>query len=146
MMPTDTRRILDRVIARSLRQLLHDVRGVFMAASPTHAHLRERLVALSVVSLVIDLFGSVAMYLLERHAPGTGIHDFGDAVFFTSAQLLTVSSAVVNPLTSGGQALDLALELYAITVVASLAGSFGAFFQRRGHERDAAANPAIGEG
>jgi hypothetical protein len=36
----------------------------------------------------------------------------------------------------GGRVVDIALQFYAITVVASLAGSFAAFFHRRGMERD----------
>jgi hypothetical protein len=124
------------VIRHSLRLMAKDIRGVIRAASPTHQHLRDRLVAVTAVSIVVDLLGSVAIYFFERHAHGTDIHGFGDAVFYTTAQLLTVSSNEANPLTSGGKVVDLVLELYAISVVASLAGVFGAFFQRRGHERD----------
>jgi hypothetical protein len=116
--------------------MAHDIHAVARAATPTHAHLRDRLVAVSAVTLLVDLVASVAVFFLERHAHGTQIHTFGDAVFFTTTQLLTISSSVANPLSDGGKVVDLVLELYAITVVASLAGSFGAFFQRRGHERD----------
>jgi hypothetical protein len=125
------------VIRRSLHLMVHDIHGVFRAVSPTHAHLRDRLVAVSAVSIVVDLLASVAIFFLERHAHGTDIHTFGDAIFFTTAQLLTVSSNEANPLSDGAKVVDLILELYAITVVATLAGSFGAFFQRRGHEREA---------
>jgi hypothetical protein len=116
--------------------MTRDIHGVLRAITPTHRHLRERLVAVTVVSLVVDALGSIAIYLLEHDAHGTDIHSFGDAIFFTTTQLLTVSSAVANPLSGGGKVVDVLLELYAITVVATLAGSFGAFFQRRGHERD----------
>jgi hypothetical protein len=127
---------------RAVRLMLHDIHGVIRGSSRTHAHLRDRLVAVTAVSLVVDLLASIAIYFLERHAHGTQIHTFGDAVFFTTTQLLTISSSVANPLSDGGKVIDLVLELYAITVVASIAGSFGAFFQRRGHERDAGVEPA----
>ena len=39
-----------------------------------------------------------------------------------------------NPLTAPGRVLDVAMEAYAITVVASLAGSIGAFMVKRGRE------------
>ena len=132
------------MVIRALSLTLADIRGVIRATSPTHEHLRDRIVALAVLSVVVDLLGSIAIYLLEHEVKGTEIHAFGDAVFFTTAQLLTVSSSMVNPLSAGGRAVDLVLELYAITVVASLAGSFGAFFQRRGHERDRAAAMTAG--
>jgi hypothetical protein len=134
--------ILRRVIRHSLKLMARDIHAVIRGASNTHAHLRDRLVAVSVVSIVVDLVASVAIFFLERHAHGTQIHTFGDAVFFTTTQLLTISSSVANPLSDGGKIIDLVLELYAITVVASVAGSFGAFFQRRGHERDAGVGPA----
>jgi hypothetical protein len=124
------------VLSRALRLMVHDIRSVARAATPTHAHLRDRLVAFTAVSVVVGILGSVAMFFLERHAQGTQINTIGDAMFFTGVQLLTISSSLSNPLTTGGKIVDLVLELYAITVVTSLAGTFGAFFQRRGHERD----------
>jgi len=62
----------------------------------------------------------------------------GTALFFSSTQLLSVSSSMSNPVTPLGRVLDIGMEAYAITVVAALAGSFGAFFHRRSSERIAA--------
>jgi hypothetical protein len=75
--------------------------------------------------------------LLERQAAKTEIKSFGSALFWTSTQLLTVSSSIKNPISPGGRVLDVLMELYAITVIAALAGSFGAFFQKRGEELEA---------
>jgi hypothetical protein len=41
---------------------------------------------------------------------------------------------VANPATDLGKILELVFDLWAITVVASLAGSFGAFFHARSKE------------
>jgi ion channel len=109
--------------------------AVRRAATPTHLHLRERLVAIALVTLVVDLIGSVIILLFERHADGTEIEHFGDSLFWTTTQLLTVSSQLPNPISTGGRIVDVFLQLYAITVVATLAGSFGAFFNRRSLER-----------
>ena len=38
-----------------------------------------------------------------------------------------------NPVTTGGRIVDVFLMAYAITIVATLAGSFGSFFQRHEH-------------
>jgi hypothetical protein len=46
-----------------------------------------------------------------------------------------VSSQLRNPLTTAGRVLDVAMEAYAITVIATLAGAVGAFFHRRTDER-----------
>ena len=76
------------------------------------------------------------IFLLERNEPGTEITTLGDSIFWTSTQLLTVSSQLPNPISAPARAFDVFLQAYAITVVAMLAGSFGAFFHRRGLERD----------
>ena len=112
-----------------------EIRDVARAETPTHLHLRQRLMAVAAVTLVVDLIGSVLVYFFERHAPGTEIKTFGVSLFWTSGQLLTVSSQLRNPISTGGRIVDIFLELYAISVVAALAGSFGAFFHRRGLER-----------
>jgi hypothetical protein len=108
---------------------------VARGATPTHAHLRSRVTFLFFLSIAVDAVSSVLVWLAERHAPGTEIHTLGDSLFWTSAQLLTVSSQLKNPISTAGRVLDIFLEGYAISVVAALAGSFGAFFHRRGLER-----------
>ena len=111
------------------------IRAVVRAETDTHRHLRERIVAIAALTVVVDLVCGGLTFLFERHAAGTDVKSIGSALFFSSTQLLTVSSSVSNPLTTAGRILNVAMEAYAITVVASLAGSFGAFFHRRSHER-----------
>ena len=115
---------------------------VARGVTPTHEHLRSRLVFLFVVTIVLDAVASVLVFLFERHADGTGITTFGDSVFWTSTQLLTVSSQLPNPISTPARVLDVFLQAYAISVVVILAGSFGAFFHRRGIERDPPQTPA----
>jgi hypothetical protein len=119
-----------------MRRFGAEARAVARADTATHLHLRERLVSIVAVSLGIDLIGAVLIYFFERGKTLTGIHTFGDALFWTSAQLLTVSSQMPNPVTTGGKIVDIVLEAWAITAVTAVAGSFGAFFHRRGIERD----------
>jgi hypothetical protein len=94
-----------------------------------HRRLLARLWLVVVATAVIDLVGTVAIYFLERHAHGTDIKTFGDALFFTTVQLLTVSSQLKNPLTPLGRVVDVLLELWAVIVVAGSAGAVAAFFQ-----------------
>ena len=54
---------------------------------------------------------------------------FWDAFFFTTVQLLTVSSQTRNPVTTGGRIVDIALEVWAVVVVAGSAGAVASFFQ-----------------
>jgi hypothetical protein len=129
-------------LRRPLRQVAGEVSAVVTGATPTHRHLRERLTAALVVTLVVDAVGTVIAFYAERHGPKTDIHSIGTAFFWVSAQLTTVSSQMTNPVTTAGRALDLVLEVYAITVVVSLAGSFGAFFHGRSAQRAAEAKRA----
>jgi hypothetical protein len=122
-----------------------EIAAVARAKTETHRHLRERIVAIALISVVADLVCAVLIFLFERHAPGTDVKSIGSALFFSSTQLLTVSSSMANPLNTAGRILDVVMEAYAITVVASLAGSFGAFFHRRSHERSSAAARGAGD-
>jgi hypothetical protein len=47
-----------------------------------------------------------------------------------------VSSQLPNPISTPARVLDIGLQAWAISAVAILAGSFGAFFHRRGNEID----------
>jgi hypothetical protein len=47
------------------------------------------------------------------------------------ASRLTVSSQMPNPVTTGGRIVDIFLEVWAITVVATVAASFTAFLQKK---------------
>ena len=115
---------------------------VFRATTPTHEHLRSRLVVLAFATVLVDAVASVLIFMFERHQDGTEITTFGDSVFWTSTQLLTVSSQLPNPISTPARVLDVFLQAFAISVVAFLAGSFSAFFHRRGIERDPITFPA----
>jgi hypothetical protein len=123
---------------RVTRAAWEDAMRVFRGESPTHTHLRDRIIAIVSFTLVVDLIASVAILMLERHAANTEITNFGDSVFWVTTQLLTVSSQLHNPITAGARIIDIVLEAISISVVATLAGSFAAFFHRRGRERDEA--------
>jgi hypothetical protein len=120
--------------------LRRTTRGIMMTLrgdTPAHADLRSRIVGLTLLSIVVDLVGAVLAWVLERHHGE--ITTFGNALFWTTTQMLTVSSQFPNPLTTGGKLLDVFLELYAITVVTTLAGAFASFFHHRSRERHAQA-------
>ncbi|HKU58646.1 MAG TPA: hypothetical protein VJP39_03485 [Gaiellaceae bacterium] len=91
-----------------------------------HRRLVARLIILLSLTVVVDAVGSVLIWATES---GRGdIHGFGDAVFFTTVQLLTVSSQIKNPLTATGRVIDVMLELWAISAVAGSAGAIATFF------------------
>jgi voltage-gated potassium channel len=109
------------VIAEELRRLT--------TWEERHRRLVARLGVLLVATLVLDVLGTLAVYFLERHARGTEVHTIGQALFFTTVQLLTVSSQLKNPVTPLGRVVDVVLELWAVIVVAGSAGAIATFFQ-----------------
>jgi hypothetical protein len=89
--------------------------------SERHRRLAARILIAIALSLVVDFAGALLMWHFE-------IHGFGNALFFATVQILTVSSSMQNPTTHAGQIVDVALELWAIFVVTAVAGSFASFF------------------
>jgi hypothetical protein len=113
-----------------------EVHKVLRGHTPTHAHLRSRLLFMVIVTLWVDLVASVLIFFFERHADRTEITTLGDSFFWTTTQLLTVSSQLPNPISTPARVLDIGLQAWAISVVAILAGSFASFFLRRSNEMD----------
>lgn len=121
-----------RVLASAIREAY----GVARAATPTHRRLRDHLVAIVTATVVVDLGCALIAFLLERNSPESDIKTVGSALFWTSTQLLTVSSSIKNPISTGGRILDVFMEIWAITVIATLAGAMGRFLQKRAEELD----------
>jgi hypothetical protein len=89
----------------------------------SNEHLVARLIVLAIATVVIDLLVAFAFYLLERGTAGTEITSYGDALFWTSSQITTVSSSLRNPITTGGRILAVATDFLAIAIVSVLFGT-----------------------
>jgi voltage-gated potassium channel len=109
------------VIAEELRRLT--------SWEERHRRLFARLLIVLAATLVLDALGTLAIYALERNADGSDVHTVGQALFFTTVQLLTVSSQLRNPVTPWGRVVDVVLELWAVIAVAGSAGAIASFFQ-----------------
>jgi len=119
-----------------LRFAAREVIDVARAATTTHRRLRDHLLAIAVATIGVDLLCGIGAFFLERHSQQTDINTLGSAYFWTTTQLLTVSSSLKDPISRGGRILDVFMEAYAIIVIATLAGALGTFLQRRGQELD----------
>jgi len=97
--------------------------------SERHRRLLARIMIAFWLSVAVDLVGGLLICLLESGKKGSEIHGYWDALFFSSVQILSVSSSLKNPITSGGKIVDVALEFWAIFVVTAIAGSFASFFR-----------------
>ena len=81
------------------------------------------LLLVIIVTLLVDAIGTAFVYAFERNVKGGEMHTLFDALFFTTVQLLTVSSQVKNPLTVAGRVVDVFLKIWAVVVVAGSAGA-----------------------
>ena len=104
-----------------------ELRRLF-AWKPHHRRLVARLVMALALTLLVDAAGTILIWAFEPHGQKSDIHNLGDALFFSTVQLLTVSSQIKNPLTAAGRFVDVFLELWALVVVTGVAGAFAAFF------------------
>jgi ion channel len=93
-----------------------------------HRLLVARFTFLAALTSLVALVGTIAIYFLERHAPGTQIKTVFDAFYFTTVQLLTVSSSLRNPLTTGGRVLNILFEIWGVMFVAGTTGAVATFF------------------
>jgi hypothetical protein len=119
---------------RILGSAAREARNVMRASTATHRRLRDLLTVIVVATVGVDLVCAILAFLFERHASETEIHTFGSAIFWTTTQLLTVSSQLKNPISAPARVLDVFMEAYAISVIAALAGAIGSFLQKRGEE------------
>lgn len=113
-------RPLPEMVGEELRRLV--------TWSERHRRLLARMLIAFALSLVVDLVGAALMCSFESGLKGSSIHVFADALFFSTVQIVTVSSSLANPVTHAGQIVDVALELWGIFVVTAIAGSFASFF------------------
>jgi hypothetical protein len=124
---------------RVMANFAAEVRSVLAAGTPIHGRLRDRLAALALTTIGFDLVCGALGYLFEHDQAHSQIRTFGSAIFWTTTQLLTVSSNLSNPISAPARILDVVMEIYAITVIGTLAAAFGAFLIRRGDQLDAVA-------
>ena len=109
--------------------MIRDEADRIMSWEDRHRRLLARLLFILALTLIVDAIGSVLVYFAERNVHPTAIHGFGDALFFTTVQLLTISSQMPNPFTPFGRIVDVGLELWGVLVVAGSAGALASFFQ-----------------
>ena len=111
-----------------------------------HLVLRRRIVQALLLVAAIDVIGTVLMWMFEDDAPRSEISNLWDAFFFTTVQLLTVSSQMRNPVTTGGRIVDIFLELTALCLVSGIAGAFASFFLDLGKNGENAVSEPTADG
>ena len=109
--------------------------NILRAKTRAHRHLRNRLLALFVVTVVMTLLFALGMFLIERNARGSDIHSYATAVYWSTAQLLTYGSSLSDPVTNAGRILEITMDVYGLVVIGTLTASIGAYFIGRAEQQ-----------
>ena len=82
-----------------------------------------RVTVLVMLTVILVLAGAFVFYRLERSAPGSEVTTYGDALFWISSQITTISSSLANPISTGGRIVAVLTDLVSIAMVSLLFGT-----------------------
>ena len=110
---------------------LDELRCLFRGKEPRHRRLHGRLLAILVVSLLVDLAAtallSFAFVDSFSDEGDTSIYGLYRAFAWTSSQML-VGGSSYPPKTGAGHFFEVLLQGYGVTVIAAIAGAFASYF------------------
>lgn len=81
----------------------------------------------SLSAVLLGLSAALAVYRLERAAPGASIHTFGDAVWWACATLSTVGYGDAAPVTFWGRTVAAGLMACGLALLGAVTGSFSSW-------------------
>ncbi|MFC8435590.1 potassium channel family protein [Streptomyces sp. NPDC057253] len=137
------RHLLDTVVL--LLPLLRPLRIVKVYETVQRRHGEPRLplhgrvmVYSGLSTLLLGFTGALAVFQQERHAPGTTMPTFGDAVWWTCATLTTVGYGDVTPVTPLGRLIAVGVMMIGLALLAAVTGTFASWllqvFSREGDD------------
>jgi hypothetical protein len=121
-----------RPLRRAIRGLVQTARG----GSAAHSDLRSRLIGIAAFTLMLDVAAGFAAFAFEHGEKQDRLHSVWEALFWTTTQLLTVSSQLPNPKSVGAHILDVGL----VSCALSSSHNYG----RVGHGQDRAPQSRAG--
>jgi voltage-gated potassium channel len=126
------RHLLDTVVV--LLPLLRPLRMVeiYQAVQRNRAQPRlslyGRVIAYAgATAVLLGFSGALAVYQLERGAPGATITTFGDAVWWVCSTVTTVGYGDVTPVTPGGRTIAVVLMFLGLALLGAVTGSFSSW-------------------
>jgi hypothetical protein len=120
----------------AVRRFPQELRRIAHAEGAARRRFRNHIAVLSFYTAAIWVSSTIAMYFFEHHARGSDIHNGWQAAYWMASSMTAVGSNLANPISTPAYVLDMLLKIYAVVVVATLAGALGAFFVRRGREQE----------
>jgi voltage-gated potassium channel len=119
-----------------LHRVLKSLHATAFSQSERFHQFRRHMAEIAVATVIVIAVGTLLVFHFERHASGTAITNVGDSLFWTTAQVLTVSSQMPNPQTTGGRIVDVFLMAYAVVFIGLLVNVFGKVLLRDDEEEE----------
>lgn len=95
-------------------------------------------------SVLLGFSASLAVYRVERDAPGASIRTFGDAVWWACATLTTVGYGDAAPVTPAGRVVAAGLMACGLALLGAVTGSFSSWLIQVFRREDEKEPPASG--
>jgi hypothetical protein len=100
-----------------------EFKDLFVGKEERHRRLHGRLLAVLVLSLILDIVIAFVLYLADYH----GLHYFPRALAYTTEQIVSGGSSYMI-MTGWAHVIEVFLDIYMVTVIAAVAGSFASYF------------------
>jgi voltage-gated potassium channel len=105
--------------------------------------IRGRVAVYAACGAVVIVYGAaLAMLDAERNAPGTHIHDFGDALWWSVVTVTTVGYGDMVPVTVQGRLVALAVMVAGVSLLGVVTATLASWIVERVAEEDTAAQAA----
>lgn len=95
---------------------------------------RFELTILSVIVGFVIIIASIAIYIFEKHVPGSHIKDFSDALYWAIVTAATVGYGDITPVTTEGRVVTVLLIVSGVVVISFLTSIVVTAFNEKIHE------------
>jgi voltage-gated potassium channel len=136
-------------VARPFR-LITDLFRLPSLRGGSGSHLRRRIIIIAGTFVVMFIYVlSLAVYQVERYAPGSNIHSFGDSIWWACVTMATVGYGDYYPVTVTGRMLAVVLMIGGIAIVGTASATIVNYLSeqtqqardRRAREHESADRP-----
>ncbi len=97
------------------------VRQTVPVRHPAWSHLLRWVMLISAVSAAAVVAGGTAVWRLERNAPGSNLHAWGDAIWWSITTITTTGYGEHYPVTAGGRVIAVVIMISGITIIGAVA-------------------------
>lgn len=136
-------------LARPFR-LIVDLFRIPSLRGNSGSHLRRRIIIIAGTFVVMFIYViSLAVYQVERYAPGSNIHSFGDSLWWACVTMATVGYGDYYPVTVTGRLLAVVLMIGGVAIVGTASATIVSYLseqsqqarERHAHEQHEAGGP-----